>query len=74
VHFVNSQLRKQLLEGERKIAVWGTGYIGFSTMVNFAAQGVTCVGTDISDSIVSTINDGKIPVPNMEYWLGDKLT
>jgi UDP-N-acetyl-D-mannosaminuronate dehydrogenase len=50
--------------------VWGTGYIGFSTMANFAAQGVVCLGTDISDSIVNSINDGKIPVPNMEYWLG----
>jgi len=63
-------LRKQLLAGHRKLAVWGTGYIGFSTMANFAAEGVICVGTDISDSIVSSINDGRIPVPNMEYWLG----
>jgi nucleotide sugar dehydrogenase len=63
-------LRRQLLEGERKIAVWGTGYIGFSTMANFAAEGVVCVGTDVSEQIVSTINSGKTPVPNMEYWLG----
>jgi nucleotide sugar dehydrogenase len=63
-------LRRELLEGKRKIAVWGTGYIGFSTMANFAAEGVTCVGTDLSDRIVSTINAGKTPVPNMEYWLG----
>jgi nucleotide sugar dehydrogenase len=39
-------------------------------MANFAAEGVTCVGTDVSDTIVSTINSGKTPVPNMEYWLG----
>jgi len=64
------QLRRELLEGKRKIAVWGTGYIGFSTMANFAAEGVTCVGTDVSEKIVSTINSGKTPVPNMEYWLG----
>ena len=63
-------LRRQLLEGERKIAVWGTGYIGFSTMANFAAEGVMCVGTDVSERIVSAINSGKTPVPNMEYWLG----
>jgi UDP-N-acetyl-D-mannosaminuronate dehydrogenase len=50
--------------------VWGTGYIGFSTMANFAAEGVVCVGTDVSERIVSTINSGKTPVPNMEYWLG----
>ena len=64
------ELRKQLLEGKGKIAVWGTGYIGFSTMANFAAEGVSCVGTDVSEKIVSTINSGKTPVPNMEYWLG----
>jgi nucleotide sugar dehydrogenase len=64
------QLRRELLEGKRKIAVWGTGYIGFSTMANFAAEGVTCVGTDVSERIVSTINSGRPPVANMEYWLG----
>ena len=63
-------LRRELLEGKQKIAVWGTGYIGFSTMANFAAEGVTCVGTDVSERIVSTINSGKTPIPNMEYWLG----
>jgi nucleotide sugar dehydrogenase len=64
------QLRRELLEGKRKVAVWGTGYIGFSTMANFAAEGVTCVGTDVSERIVSTINSGQTPVPNMEFWLG----
>ena len=39
-------------------------------MANFAAEGIACVGTDVSERIVSTINDGKTPVPNMEYWLG----
>ena len=63
-------LRKQLLSGQKRLAVWGTGYIGFSTMANFAAQGVRCVGTDVSESIVESIAAGKIPVPNMEYWLG----
>lgn len=63
-------LRRHLLEGKRKVAVWGNGYIGFSTMANFAAQGVSCVGTDVSEKIVSTINSGKPPVPNLEYWLG----
>jgi nucleotide sugar dehydrogenase len=64
------ELRRKLLQGKRNIAVWGTGYIGFSTMANFASQGVTCVGTDVSERIVATINGGKTPVPNMEYWLG----
>ena len=64
------ELRRQLFEGKKKIAVWGTGYIGFSTMANFAAQSVSCVGIDISEPLVSAINAGKTPMPNMEYWLG----
>jgi len=64
------EFRKKLIEGKAKLAVWGTGYIGFSTMANFAAQGVVTVGTDVSPDIVSAINAGRIPVPNMEYWLG----
>ena len=39
-------------------------------MANFAAEGVSCVGTDVSERVVSTIKSGKTPVPNMEYWLG----
>jgi UDP-N-acetyl-D-mannosaminuronate dehydrogenase len=65
-----SEMRRQLLSGKYKVAVWGTGYIGFSTMANLAAAGVSYVGTDVSDTIVNTINEGRIPVPNMEYWLG----
>jgi len=63
-------LSKKLLSGERKIGVWGTGYIGFSTMANFAANGVACLGTDIVQAVVDAINAGRIPIPNMEYWLG----
>jgi len=39
-------------------------------MANFAAAGVTCLGTDVSSEVVSIINQGLIPVSNMEYWLG----
>lgn len=63
-------LRRKLLNGDRKVGVWGTGYIGFSTMANFAANGVACLGIDVIQSIVDTINQGRIPIPNLEYWLG----
>lgn len=52
------------------MAVWGCGYIGFSTMANFAANGVRCLGIDVSEDIVRNVNSGKMPVPNLEYWLG----
>lgn len=64
------KLRVELLRGTRKVGVWGTGFIGFSTMANFAANGVACIGTDVVQTVVDTINAGRIPIPNLEYWLG----
>ena len=64
------KLRAELLRGDRKVGVWGTGFIGYSTLANFAVNGVKCLGTDTNPSIVQAINDGRIPVPSMEYWLG----
>lgn len=63
-------IAEELLSGEKRIAVWGTGYIGYSTMAAFASKGVACVGTDIKQEVVDQINAGRIPVPNLEYWLG----
>ena len=63
-------IAEQLLAGRKKIAVWGTGYIGYSSMAAFASRGVSCVGADIKQEVVDQINHGQIPVPNLEYWLG----
>ena len=63
-------LKSKLLKGEQTLGIWGTGYIGFSTMVNFAVNGVKCLGTDTNPAIVETINKGELPIPNMEFWLG----
>lgn len=62
--------KRALLTGDAVLAVWGTGYIGYSTMANFAANGVKCIGTDVDPSVVQAINEGKVPVANLEYWLG----
>ncbi|PSP82177.1 hypothetical protein BRC83_10245 [Halobacteriales archaeon QS_1_68_17] len=59
-----------LKRGSGRIAVWGTGFIGFSTMANFANRGVRAVGYDIDAELVDRINDGEIPIDNLEYWLG----
>ncbi len=63
-------LKCLLLRGDRIVGVWGTGYIGYSTMANFAVNGVKCIGTDVNSAIVEAINEGKTPITNMEYWLG----
>jgi len=36
-----SVLRKKLLSGERELDLWGAGYVGFSTMANFALNGAS---------------------------------
>jgi nucleotide sugar dehydrogenase len=66
----DSVLRQDLLSGRKKIAVWGTGFIGYSTMAFMANQGVKCVGVEINDEMVRKVNNGEIPVPGLGAWLG----
>ncbi len=65
-----NDIRKQLLSGQKKVGVWGTGYIGYSSMAYYASRGVACIGTDVSKRVADDINSGRMPVPNLEYWLG----
>lgn len=62
---------KQLLKSKKfKIAVWGTGYIGLSTMVYFAKKGIKCVGYDLDKKKINSINSGIIPLKDLEKWFG----
>ena len=62
------KLRERLLNSEKRIGIWGIGYIGFSSMAYFAANGVRCLGTDVDERKVDEINKGNMPGANMEYW------
>src|SRR5438093_3171040 len=53
-----------------KIAVWGTGYIGLSTMAYYAKNGIRCVGYDIVPETVRSINAGEISLAGLGQWLG----
>lgn len=64
------KLSESLLSGSYRIGIWGTGYIGFTTMAYFASKSVHTIGTDVDEQVVMNINFGKIPIPNLEYWLG----
>ncbi|MDQ3982298.1 MAG: nucleotide sugar dehydrogenase [Actinomycetota bacterium] len=59
-----------LLEGTKKIGVWGTGHIGYSSMCHFAERGVRVVGVDVDPDKVGLINSGENPIFAMDYWLG----
>lgn len=68
------KLSEQLKTGEKKLGVWGLGYIGFSSITHFARAGVTCIGTDISEQRVKDVNEGKATIPNLDFWLGFDTT
>ncbi len=62
---------QKLLKSKKfKIAVWGTGYIGLSTMVYFAKKKVKCVGYDINKDKINKINSGVLPLADLENWFG----
>jgi len=63
-------LKEKLLNGEKSIGIWGIGYIGYSSMAHFASRGVKCLGTDVDAGKVDRINNGILPIHNIEYWLG----
>ena len=67
---MNQSLKQILTTSKKRIAVWGIGYIGYSSMAHFAREGVYCIGGDISQKNVDDINiNGKSNIPNIEYWL-----
>ncbi len=62
---------KKLLKSKKfKIAVWGTGYIGLSTMVYFSKKKIKCVGFDINKEKIRKINSGVLPLPDLKKWFG----
>ena len=61
-------IKKALLNKKSKIAVWGTGYIGLSSMVYFASKGVICKGYDVDKHKVNMINKGKLTIPELKDW------
>ena len=62
---------KNLLKSKKfKVAVWGTGYIGLSTMVYFAKKKVKCLGFDINKDKIKKINSGVLPLTDLKKWFG----
>lgn len=52
-----------------RIGIWGTGYIGFSTMAFFARNRIHAVGYDISPKKVEMINRGDYILQDLKKWL-----
>ena len=65
--------KKNLLKKKNNIAIWGTGYIGLSTMMYFAKKGVSSVGFDVDSKKVRKINKGILPIYELKNWFGFDL-
>lgn len=67
---MSGNLKNQLIEGRARLGVLGCGYIGFTSLVNFANEGVSTIGYDIDHKVAESIKKGDIQIPNLDYWLG----
>ncbi len=61
---------KLLKSNKAKIAIWGCGYIGYSTMCFYAKNNIKSFGYDIDIQKVKEINKGKINIYGLKNWLG----
>ena len=67
-------LRKELLRGNKSLAIWGGGFIGYNTAAFFAKHGVSSLIIEIDEKKIQTINNGHPPYPEIEAWLGFNVT
>lgn len=55
------------------IAIWGCGYIGLTTAISYALKGIKSYAYDIDESKIIDLQNGKNPIPNLDYWFGMNL-
>ena len=65
--------REDFLHGRKSIGVWGAGFIGATTAMAFASEGVNAICYDIDERTVRGINMGKVEVTNLEFWFGTSM-
>lgn len=66
----NLRLYGELLRrNEKTIGVWGVGYIGFSTLVYFANEGIKGVGYDVDAQRTNRVKRGEVDIPGLNQWL-----
>jgi nucleotide sugar dehydrogenase len=65
---------KELLEQSRtKVAVWGGGTIGYSTLVYYAARGIQGKAYDVDPVRVAEINDARVSICGLDSWLNEDI-
>lgn len=64
------EVAERLRDGTGRVAVWGAGFVGFSTAASYAYEGIRTVCFDVNPAVVDAINRGQSPVAGLEFWLG----
>jgi len=67
---MEASLRTLLVDGKARLGVWGCGYIGFTSMINFAKEGIYVIGYDVDNKVVKSIKAGQSHIPNLDFWIG----
>jgi nucleotide sugar dehydrogenase len=65
-------IKQLLIDGKARIGTWGCGYIGLTTMINFAKEGIYCLGYDANQNVLDSLSRGELHIPTLDYWLGYK--
>lgn len=55
-----------VLDSKLKVVVLGLGYIGLPTAAVIARTGATVLGIDVQDSVVDTVNSGKVHIEELD--------
>lgn len=66
-------LYKDILDKKQTICVWGTGYIGLSTLGFFSKNKIKTIGFDINEKLIKNLSMGKILDKDFKKWLGFEI-
>jgi len=67
---MEGSIKAELIDGKARIGVWGCGYIGFTSIVNFAKEGIYSIGYDVNEKVIKAIQSGESHIPNLDFWIG----
>ncbi len=59
-----------LKKNKKPICVWGTGYIGLSTLAYYAKNKINALGYDINKNLIDDLNKGSVKNDDFKKWLG----
>src|ERR1700682_2311830 len=62
---VAERLLERIQNGQARVGVVGLGYVGLPLAVEFARNGLTCVGIDLDDRKIAAIARGESYIPDV---------